>query len=121
MENLTSQLTRTCSVCGIEKPLSAFLQLDPTHGTSYGKICAKCRGMGKTNKPAPVATTEDERGTTPGVGIRAKEKLYADLKREQKIHTLKELYKKEEIKKQAISDEKAERLNLKETAEKKHR
>ncbi len=121
MGNLTSQLTRTCIICGIEKPLSAFLQLSGKDGTSYGNICAKCRSLGKTSKPVTPAT-EDERGTTPsGIGIRGKEKIYADTKREQKIHTLKELYKKEEIKKQEVIEDKKERISLKEMSEKKHR
>jgi len=120
MENITSQLTRTCIACGIEKPLSAFLQLD-SQGTSYGKICAKCRSQGKTGKPVPTSSDE-ERSTSPsGIGIRGKEKIYADAKREQKIHTLKELYKKEAAKKEDIKDEKIERVNLKEASEKKHR
>ena len=120
MENLTSQLTRTCIACGIEKPLSAFLQLDK-QGTSYGKVCAKCRSQGKTGKPAP-ATTDDERGTAPsGIGIRGKEKIYIDTKREQKIHSLKELYKKEDIKKQDALDDKTKRTLFKEDSEKKHR
>lgn len=121
MGNLTSQLTRTCIVCGIEKPLSAFLQLDSTHGTSYGKICAKCRSEGKTIKPAP-SSSDDERSTAPsGIGIRGKEKIYADAKRDQKIHTLKELYKKEAAKKEDVKDEKIERTSTIEAAEKKHR
>ncbi len=120
MENITSQLSRTCIACGLEKPLSAFLQLD-SQGTSYGKICAKCRSQGKTGKAIPNASDE-ERSTSPsGIGIRGKEKIYTDAKREQKIHTLKELYKKEAVKKEDIKDEKKERINLKEASEKKHR
>lgn len=121
MENFTTQLTRTCAICGIEKPLSAFLQLDKNHGTSYGKVCAKCRSQGKTIKPTPTAT-EDERSTAPsGIGIRGKEKIYADIKRDQKIHSLKELYKKELTKKEDVKDEKIERTNTIEAGEKKHR
>ncbi len=120
MENLTSQLTRTCIACGIEKPLSAFLQLDK-QGTSYGKVCAKCRSQGKTGKPVP-ATADEERSTAPsGIGIRGKEKIYVDTKREQKIHSLKELYKKETIKKQDTLDDKTKRALFKEGSEKKHR
>ncbi|MCD6040130.1 MAG: hypothetical protein K0S27_1530 [Gammaproteobacteria bacterium] len=121
MENLNTQLTRTCNACGIEKPLSAFLQLSGTDGTSYGKICSACRNTGKTQKSTSTVIDE-ERSTEPsGIGIRGKEKLYADAKREEKLHTLKELYKKEDIKKQTVADEKIERINLKEASEKKHR
>lgn len=121
MGNLTSQLTRVCNACGIEKPLSAFLQLSGAHGTSYGKICAKCRAMSKVEKPVSTAT-EEERSTEPsGAGIRGKEKIYADIKRDQKIHTLKELYRREDLKKQEITDKKIDRVNLKEAGEKKHR
>jgi hypothetical protein len=120
MENLTSKLTRTCTVCGIEKPLSSFLQLT-SEGTSYGKVCAKCRSLGKTKKPQP-AGSDDERSTAPsGMGIRGKEKIYADTQRDQKILTFKELYKKEKLKKDDLADDKNKRINLKEASEKKHR
>lgn len=121
MGNLTSQLARVCNACGIEKPLSAFLQLSGAHGTSYGKVCAKCRAITKAAKPVSTATDE-ERSTEPsGAGIRGKEKIYAGVKRDQKILTLKELYRKEDLKKQEITDKKMDRASLKEAAEKKHR
>jgi hypothetical protein len=38
--------TKTCSHCGLQKPLSAFLEMTYTHGVGYGNVCASCR---KTN------------------------------------------------------------------------
>ncbi len=121
MATPTSPLTRTCSACSIEKPLSAFLQLGGAHGASYGKICAACRGAGKTEKTA-LSIANEEGSTTPsGIGIRGKEKLYIDAKSQQQIHSIKELYKKEDIKKQEAKDNKAEQIHTKEKSEREHR
>ena len=121
MTTPNAPLTRTCSACSTEKPLSAFLQLGGAQGASYGKICATCRGTGKTEKLAPTIADE-ERSTAPsGIGIRGKEKLYAGKKHQQQIHSIKELYKKEDIKKQELKEDKVERTHTKEESEKKHR
>jgi hypothetical protein len=121
MENLTNKLSRVCGHCGLEKPLSAFLQLSHEEGASYGKICAQCRGTYKNEKS--VASSVDESQTTDpsGAGIRGKEKVYREIQ-EQKIHDLKDLYRKrEETKKETLEEQKKNRINLREESEKKHR
>lgn len=97
-------VTRTCTACGIEKPLNAFLQLSEKHGTVYGTICATCRMEGKTAEPAQKQL-EDESTTIPtGARIGAKEKIYAEEDSKRKLKDLKELYRKE----QRVIDDKAE-------------
>jgi hypothetical protein len=114
-------LTRTCNACGIEKPLSAFLQLGGTQGASYGTLCSACRGAGKLEKTALGIVSEEGSTAPSGIGIRGKEKLYINAKNQQQVYSLKELYKKEDIKKQEAKDNKAERIHTKEKSEKKHR
>jgi hypothetical protein len=121
MTTPTNPLIRTCNACGIEKPLSAFLQLGGVQGASYGNICAACRGAGKAEKTAFGITSEEGSTTPSGIGIRGKEKLFINAKIQQQIHSLKELYKKEDVKKQAVKDNKAERVHTKEKSERQHR
>lgn len=51
MNKPNPSLTKTCSSCGIQKPLSAFLQLTDKNGTTYGNICSTCRHANKENAP----------------------------------------------------------------------
>ncbi len=113
-------LTRTCSACGIEKPLSAFLHLT-SQGTAYGTICATCRGKGITEKPQKRVHEDERSGTTSGMRIGVKELVEIELekKREQKER---EIRQQEDLKKrEEISLEKTESKELKEKAEKSHR
>jgi hypothetical protein len=43
MNKPTPNLTKTCSICGLQKPLTAFLQLAGKQGTIYGDVCGSCR------------------------------------------------------------------------------
>ncbi len=72
-------LTRSCVVCGLEKPLSAFLQLGNKKGAIYGTICGACRGSGLKEK---VAHEDDASSTSAGMRIRAKERV--DIIKQQK-------------------------------------
>jgi hypothetical protein len=116
-----NQLIRTCNGCGIEKPLGAFLQLSGAHGTSYGKICANCRGIGKIEKPASVSSEGEHSTMSSGIRLGGKEKIYADAHRLEKVLTLKSQNQKEEIKQEDIKKEKDHSIGLKEESEKKHR
>lgn len=61
---------KTCSSCGQLKPLSAFLQLAGTVGTTYGNICSTCRKeKAKTKEPDEFTTS------TTGNKIDAKMRL----------------------------------------------
>lgn len=52
-------LLKTCSVCGLQKPLSAFLELTGSEGTTYGNVCATCRKthLEKEKKPKDLEGT----------------------------------------------------------------
>lgn len=98
-------ITRTCSICGIEKPINAFLQLSETQGTHYGTICMTCRSEGKTHAPPKTQQSDDETSTAPsGSRIGAKEKVFVEEEKSRQLKNLKELYRKE----QRVIDDRAE-------------
>lgn len=87
-------LTRTCRICGVQKPLAAFLQLGGPNGTSYGDICHSCR---KINQEA--ANQEPDEGATSntGVVIDSKSKVKAETdKREHRTLTQEQYYEERE-------------------------
>lgn len=66
-------LRRACTACGIQKPISAFLQITADQGTTYGAICASCRGKGIREKVIKKPILEEDRGSTTSesrVGIK---------------------------------------------------
>lgn len=114
-----NQLTRVCAACGIEKPLSAFLEISGKQGNTYGNICATCRSQGKT---APV-TNDDDSGSSRSIGhrISTKEKVYAETETKRQIKDLKELYRQEINKKDERLDKKIKQTDLIEQERKNHR
>ncbi|MBV9575646.1 MAG: hypothetical protein JO149_03385 [Gammaproteobacteria bacterium] len=58
--------TKTCSNCGQQKPLTAFLQLTAAEGRGYGNICATCR---KTTEGS-TATEQDDKSDSSKTGHR---------------------------------------------------
>lgn len=58
-----SALSKTCSVCGLQKSLSAFLELTGSQGTTYGNVCSACRrAQGKEQPREADETTRRETG-----------------------------------------------------------
>lgn len=113
------QLTRTCTVCGLQKPLSAFLQIT-AKGTTYGAICASCRNKSAKSN---IKTLDDERSSTTNAGARigAKERTEIErekqrLKKETKDSNLKEARQNE-----LLETDKLDRADKLEKAEKSHR
>lgn len=109
---------RTCSHCGEEKPLAAFLQLSGSQGTVYGNICSTCRSEKAKNKQVP---TDEERGKNSGLRIdsNAKVQIEAEQKRHEKKRqetAIEDLKNRDDL----ISD-KSNKIEKKEKAEKHHR
>ncbi len=116
----STQLTRICAVCGIQKPLSAFLQISGAHGTTYGTVCATCRSAGLKEKTA--APIEDERSPTgAGTRIGAKEKVFMEKEQIRQAKDVKELHKKEIKERDELETKKFESIQAREKAEKEHR
>jgi hypothetical protein len=70
----SSSLTRTCTNCGQQKPLSAFLQLAGAQGAVYGNICSSCRKTQAENPPKPK-DVEGSSTSSTGVRIDSKTKV----------------------------------------------
>src|SRR5690349_15578270 len=67
---------RVCSACGLSKPLSAFLYISSTRGTTLGTLCATCRSTQMARKKKPLATDEDSGSTGSRLRIGAREKAH---------------------------------------------
>ncbi|HSW70113.1 MAG TPA: hypothetical protein VLI69_08210 [Gammaproteobacteria bacterium] len=123
--NKQTILTRICTTCGIEKPLSAFLYLSSKQGATYGQICASCRGAGQKEKISslPPNEDEDEHGgeTSSGARMGAKQLLEIELQKKQELKENKDWREKKAKKREQISLDKMELLEQKEKDQKFHR
>lgn len=113
-------LTKTCSSCGQQKPLSAFLELTGSQGTTYGNICASCRKshIEKLNQPAEP---EESTTSTTGLKIDAKVKVKGEIDKRELFKQTEEQYLEEREKqedKQLKHEQKVEHVA---EDEKKHR
>lgn len=113
-------LTKTCSSCGLQKSLSAFLQLSATEGSTYGNICSSCR---KTNLEKPKSTESEEttRREAGGSKIRTSERIAAETDKLLQRKQLEELYRKEQEKEDKSRVEQVQKVKTKAEGEKKHR
>lgn len=103
-------LQRICTSCGLTKPLSAFLYISSTRGTTYGALCSACRGAEKLRKQTNK-TEEDAGSTTLKLRIGAEEKIHIEKEWERRFKektqsALEEKKKKE--KSQAVKTEDTE-------------
>ncbi len=103
-------LTKICSVCGEQKPLTAFSQLSGSQGLIYGNICASCRktAMDKLKSPAD---TEGSSTSKTGYKIDSKAKVQAEadkrlLRKEQEELNQEEKEKSEEMQSSTIEKRK---------------
>lgn len=62
MKKSNQLLAKTCSICGLQKPLSAFLEMTSGSGTTYGNVCVSCRKIA-ANQPKEEAE-ESTRSTS---------------------------------------------------------
>lgn len=100
MNTPQASLTKTCAVCGLQKPLSAFLQLAGSKGTTiYGNICASCRKT-QSEKIALPQEPDDVTTSTSGKKIDTKAKVAGDIDRKQQWETTEEAYHAEREKEQ---------------------
>jgi len=113
-----SQINRACSSCGIQKPLSAFLQLEGTQGASYGNVCASCRG--KEVKTESSDKGDDKSKLELKLRIGSAEKMYADKQQRIQKQTEIEDYQEEVKKKEELKTKKTFISEIKEKAEKEH-
>jgi hypothetical protein len=86
----TNPLLKTCQICGLKKPLTAFLQLSAKHGTVYGSTCSACR---KTKEE--TESTEETTSSQSDYRIGHKEKLVHDIDRLERYKQKEEDYHKE--------------------------
>lgn len=97
-------LTKTCNTCGLQKPLSAFLQLGGSRGAIYGNICSSCRktAMEKANRKPK---DEDSTSSTTGHRVDSKAKVQGDTNKKEAREQIKELYREEHEKEEKIESE----------------
>jgi len=114
-----SALTKLCSSCGLQKPLSAFLEFSSSEGTFYSNICSTCR---KTNiEEGQNKETTDIVTTTSGGKIDAKAKMHSDIAKKQEHQNVGELYQEEREKTDEKLYQQIIKTNKIATDEKKHR
>jgi hypothetical protein len=74
---MNNPLVKTCSICGILKPLSAFTQMAGPEGMIWGNVCSSCR---KIAKEKTLGELEGESTTDKRIGNKERAKAEADKK-----------------------------------------
>ncbi len=87
------RLTKTCSNCGLIKPLSAFLQFSGTGGGTYSNICSSCRKVLAEKKPDKDTTSESS--STSSDTIDSKRKMQSEITNKQEVQRIQESYKED--------------------------
>jgi hypothetical protein len=118
-----NQLNKTCMNCGLQKQISAFLQISGPEGTSYGNICSTCRGSGLGKVVTIPENESDERHSSSSAGLKidAKSKIHLDIEKKQLKQNQKETEIKETKKLESAKENLLDRKEKKEDAEQKHR
>ncbi len=75
---MTQTPFKTCSSCGLQKPMSAFLQVAGPQGTTYGNVCADCR-KAKMEKATKPKEAEEVSSSTSGERIGAKSRVHREM------------------------------------------
>ena len=76
MTEETASLSKICTICGLQKPLNAYLQWQEGVGAIYGSICADCRQAGLDNEKVD---RDETTVSTTGNKIDAKAKVATDI------------------------------------------
>lgn len=98
MSKKDASLVKTCSNCGLQKPLSAFMQIAGPEGTTYGNICSSCR---KTvmERAAKIPEPDESSSSTSGFKVDSKAKVRGDVDKKELRHKVEEQYHEERDKK----------------------
>lgn len=115
-----STLSKTCASCGLQKPLSAFLQITATAGASYGNICSVCRKAGLGVKSTRIES-DDSTTSISGNKIDAKTKIHSDIDKKQEKDRITEEYHEDRKDTEITETTKLERNESAIQDEKKHR
>ncbi|MBX3709865.1 MAG: hypothetical protein KIT56_04715 [Gammaproteobacteria bacterium] len=91
MASPNKSLTKTCNSCGLQKPMSAFLQFTGSQGATYGNICAACRKSNNETLDSPKEPEESTTSTT-GVKIDAKTKVKGEIDKREYQKQIEEQY-----------------------------
>ena len=120
MDNINPpSLTKTCISCGIEKPLSAFLELSGEHSGSYGSICGTCRKENQT-KAKPKETEGGSRSSS-GEKIDSKAKIAGDIDKKESLVRKEEEYFEERDENALIENIEIDKKGETSKNERKHR
>lgn len=119
MTKPTSTPTKTCSACGIEKPLSAFLHMSGKESGSYGSVCATCRGANRDQGKSK--DIEEGSRTSTTVTIDTKSKVKGEQDTEKHLNKVEEDYHEERDKDELIENERLQKVDTTQKEERKHR
>jgi hypothetical protein len=89
-------LSKNCSSCGLQKPLSAFLQISGPEGATYGTICSSCQKTNLTASKTPKTDSDGGTSRDSDNRIGAEEILFDAIETEKNKRQQDELNQKEE-------------------------
>lgn len=118
MTKQTLSLTKTCSICGQQKPLSAFLLMTGPQTSEYGSVCATCR---KAGLDKPKTSKDDSTRSSTGGTIDTKARIHTEMEKRQQQHQVEEEYHKERDEKEIETTKTDEKKDKTLFDEKKHR
>lgn len=120
MENTTPPtFTKTCSSCGLEKPLSAFLELSGDHAGTYGNVCGTCRKTSMDKMKPKDAEGSSRSGT--GRKVDSKTKIASDIDKQESLQREEEEYHEERDENEIIETEETQKKDLRQVEQRKHR
>jgi hypothetical protein len=119
--NKPDQLTRVCTSCGVKKPLAAFLQVSGSQGTTYGAICSDCRRTVMQPKKPTLKESEERSSSSSSLRIGSQQKIASEIEKRRQYKDLKESHQQDAKDRDQATEEKLERAEVKEKAEKDHR
>jgi len=111
--------TKICSSCGLQKPLSAFLQLTGPQGRTYGSICSSCRKANIDKQQSNESI--DSATSTSGHKIDAKAKVHSDIEKKKQYQNVEELYQEDRKSAEERQSQKVLKVKTIITNEQKHR
>lgn len=97
---MSDSLSKACSICGLEKPLSDFTQFLGAEGeeSTYGNVCASCRKAYTESQKKPKKDREGTTTSTSGKQIDSKARVASEIEKSEERRSKDELYHEEDIK-----------------------